>query len=299
LKLFPLLLLPLLGTLTITTAAQDLEPKAYSRAPVGTKFVLVSYGHQSGDVLLDSSLPLRDVSVSLNSLAIGYGQVFALAKRQASVAAVVPYVRGNAKGTLFEEQRTAERSGTADLRARFAINLIGSPALTPREFAKYKAGTVLGASLTMIVPTGQYDPNRLVNLGSNRWSFKPEIGLARAYGRWILEADGGVWLFTENRNFFGGVRRRQKPLTSLQGHIIYNLKPRMWVAFDATYYRGGRTIVNDVTNADLQKNSRIGATFSMPLSRHHSLKMAYAKGVTTRVGGDLTTLAVAWQYTWF
>lgn len=298
-KLFPLLLLALPGALAITASAQDLEPKAYSRAPVGTKFVLVSYGHQSGDVLIDSSLPLRDVNVSLNSIAIGYGQVFALAKRQASLAAVVPYVRGSAKGTLFEEQRTAERSGTADLRARFAINLVGSPALTPREFAKEKPGTVLGASLTVVVPTGQYDPNRLVNLGSNRWAFKPEIGLAHPVGRWILEADGGVWLFTENHNFFGAVRRRQKPLLSLQGHVIYNLKPRMWVAFNATYYRGGRTIINDVVNADVQKNSRIGATFSLPLSRHHSLKMAYAKGVTTRVGGNLNTIALAWQYTWF
>lgn len=162
------------------------------------------------------------------------------------------------------------------------MNLKGSPALSPREFAAYKPRTGVGASLTVIAPTGQYDPRRLVTLGSNRWAFKPELGVSKPKGRWTLEMAGGLWLFTANNNFFGGSRREQKPLVSLQGSLVYTLRPRMWASVNATYFTGGQTIVNGVVNADRQKNSRIGATFSFPLHQRQSIKVAWGKGLTTR-----------------
>jgi hypothetical protein len=148
------------------------------------------------------------------------------------------------------------------------------------------------------MPTGQYDPRRLVNPGSNRWAFKPEVGLSKPVGRWTFEVAGGVWLFTTNRNFFGGVQRGQRPLSTVQGHVVYTLRPRMWLAVNGTFYTGGRTVVNGVLNADAQRNSRIGATFSLPVSKRQSVKIAWAKGVTVRFGGDVTTFAVGWQYVW-
>ncbi len=279
--------------------AQDLDPRAYSRSPIGTNFIVFSYGHHSGDVLVDSALPLTDVSVGLNTMAFGYGRTFGLAGRQANATLVLPYVQGTVKGTVFETQTQVRRSGMADLRARFSLNLIGSPAMSPKEFATTKTKTLLGASITVVAPNGQYDPNRLVNLGANRWSFKPEIGLSHPLNRWTFEFNGGVWLFTENKDFFGGARRKQKPVASFQGHVIYTVRPRMWVAFNSTYFQGGRTVTNGTINQDLQKNSRVGATFSLPLSQHHSVKFLMAKGLTTRIGGDLTLFSVAWQYSWF
>jgi hypothetical protein len=280
------------------TSAQEMEPRAYSRAPVGGQFLIFSYAHQTGDVLADSSQPLRDVTVKLNSYALGYGRTFGLKGRQASVSVLGSYTTGKAAGTVFEERREVRRSGLGDVRVRFATILIGGPALSPREFASYKPGGQLGVSLTVVAPTGQYDPRRLVNLGSNRWSFKPEMGLSKPVGRWTVELVSGVWLFTANNNFFGGSSREQKPLVSFGGHLIYTLRKRMWASVNATYYTGGRTVVNGVLNDDMQKNSRAGATFSLPLNEHHSLKVAYAKGLTARFGGNLSTIAVAWQYAW-
>jgi hypothetical protein len=141
-------------------------------------------------------------------------------------------------------------------------------------------------------------PRRLVNISSNRWSFKPEVGLSKPFGRWTIEVAGGVWLFTGNNNFFGGSQREQKGLSTIQGHLIYTFRPRMWLALNATYYTGGRTVVNGVVNADTQKNSRLGGTFSLPLNSRQSVKVAWAKGVTARFGGDLNTFAAGWQYTW-
>jgi hypothetical protein len=178
------------------------------------------------------------------------------------------------------------------------MNLKGSPALNPREFAAYKRKTVVGTSLTVIAPTGQYDPHRLVTLSSNRWAFKPKLGLSKPKGRWTMEVAGGVWMFTANKNFFGGSRREQKPLLSFQGDLIYTLRPRMWVSINATYLTGGQTTINGVVNADRRRNSRVGATLSLPLHQRQSIKVAWAKGLTTRFGGDMNSIAVGWQYTW-
>jgi hypothetical protein len=276
-----------------------MEARSYSRAPVGHNLVLFTYAYQNGDVLFDPALPLTDVSVGINSTVVGYVHTFNLMGRQASASAAVPYVWGKVRGTVFEQEQEITRSGLGDLRMRLGVNLIGSPALGPREFAAQKPSTVLGASLTVVAPTGQYDPRRLVNLGSNRWAFKPEVGLSQPLGNWTLEAIGGVWLFAENDDFFGGSLREQKPLASFQGHVIYTFRPRMWLAANATFYTGGRTVLDGRINADFQRNSRAGLTFSLPIGPQHSIKVAWAKGVTARIGGDLNTIAVGYQYSWF
>ncbi len=279
--------------------AQEMEPRSYSRAPLGTQFAVVTYAYQTGDVLTDASLPLRDVKVKLNSVAVGYGRTFGLAGRQASLSFAAPYIKGTVRGTVFEDQQLVTRSGLGDVRLRFTMNLKGSPALKPREFAAYKPKSVLGVSLSVVAPTGQYDPARLVNLGSHRWAFKPEIGFSKPLRRWTLEAAGGGWFFTANHKFFGGSHRAQRPLLSIQTDVVYTLRPRMWISFNATYYRGGQTVVNGTVNNDRQANSRIGATYSLPLNQRQSLKLAWAKGVTTRLGSSLNTVLVGWQYTWF
>ncbi len=280
-------------------AAQDMEPRAYSRAPVGTQTVVVTYGFQHGDILTDSALPLTDVSVKLNTGVLGYARTFGIYKKQVNFGVAVPYFHGWVKGTVFEEQLEVKRSGLGDMRLRFSTMLRGAPALSPKEFAAHKPKTLIGVTLSVIVPTGQYDPRRLVNIGSNRWAFKPEVGISKPFGKWNVEFAGGGWFFTENSNFFGGVRRRQEPLLSLQAHTSYMIKPRMWVAFSGTYFRGGRTKINGVANNDAQSNSRIGATFAYPFKKRQSLKFAWMKGVTTRFGGDISSYSVGWQYTWF
>ena len=298
-KLSRLIQVFLSAAIASTAAAQEMEPRAYSPAPVGTQFVVLSYGHQSGDVLLDASLPLKDVSINLNAATFGYGRTFNLAGRQANVAVLFPYLWGTAEGTIFEDQIKVRRSGGGDLRFRFSTLLKGGDALGPGEFAQRKPQAIIGASVSVIAPTGQYDPARLVNPGSNRWAFKPEIGISKPKNRWTFEVMGGAWLFTANNSFLGSSRRAQKPMASFQGSVIYTLRPRMWVSGNATFYRGGSTVITEQANEDRQENARVGATFSLPLNQRQSLKFAWAKGVTTRIGGNLNTFVVGWQYAWF
>ena len=280
-------------------SAQELEPRAYAPSPTGANFVLLAYGHSSGDVVFDPAVPITDVSAKINTTALFYGRTFSLFGRSASAAVQLPYVWGDVSGAVFEERTSVHRSGLADLRLRLTSNILGGPALSPREFAARRPRTTLGASVVLVAPTGQYDPAKLVNLGTNRWSVKPELGLSHPTGRWWLELYAGAWIFGENANFFGGSRKEQSPLGSLQGHVAYVFRPRLWVAGNATFYTGGRTTVDGVQKADLQRNSRFGLTLAVPVKRRSALKVSWARGLVTRIGGDFDTLAVGYQFLWF
>jgi hypothetical protein len=278
--------------------AQELEPRAYSPNPTGANFVVLGYGHSKGDVVFDASLPVQNVEAKINTTSLLYGRTFGVLGRSASAGVALPYVWGSIEGEVAESFRRITRSGLADLRLRLAVNLVGGPAIGPRDFASRRPATTLGASLSLVAPTGQYDPAKLINLGSNRWSWKPELGLSHPRGRWVFELYGGAWFFTDNDNFYGGSRREQQPIGTLQGHVGYTFKPRLWLAGDATLYSGGRSTVDGVRKDDLQRNSRLGLTLALPVGRRHSIKFAWATGFTTRIGGDFDTLAVAWQYLW-
>jgi hypothetical protein len=278
-------------------AAQEMEPRAYSPNPVGTTFLLATFARSTGGILTDPSLPVDDVEAEVDSVALGFGHTFGLFGRSAGIAIVQPRSSGHFSGTLNGEDAEASRSGIGDTKLKLTANLLGAPALSFAEFAQRKPRTTLGASLTVSAPTGDYHGDKLVNIGTNRWAIKPEIGLSHPVGPWSFEAIAGVWLFEDNDNFFGGQRREQEPLASVQGHVGYTFRPRLWLAVNATFYEGGRTTIDGLRRDDRQSNSRYGLTFSMPVSRRQSLKLHWNDGASTRFGSDFTTWGVTWQYT--
>jgi hypothetical protein len=279
--------------------AQQLEPRSYTPSPVGANILGLGSLYSSGDAALDPSSPLTNVYARVNSAVPYYTRTFGFIGRQASVTAATSYAWYTVHGDVYEVGRSVSRSGFADPLFRFAVNLMGGPALTPLEFRRHKPETSLGTSLTVIPPFGQYDPSKLINLGTNRWSFKPEFGVSQPLGDWAFEFYAGVWLFTDNDNYFGGQVRRQDPLASYQAHVVYTARPRMWVAFDFTYYVGGTTTVNGQHKNDRQDNTRAGITLSVPMTSSQSLKLTWARGVSTRIGSSFDTLGAAWQLIWF
>ncbi len=286
--------------LCMGAAAQDLEPRAYSPSPVGTSFVGFSLSRSSGDISFDPTIPITNAHAALNSSAMGVGQTIGLLGRQAMITAGLPYVWGNVSGDVGELSASVYRSGVADLKTRFSLNLVGVPAMTPREFAqRTRKNFIVAASLSMSWPTGQYGNTKLINLGTNRWSFKPEIGISYPVKKLDLDLYvAGTW-FTDNKSFYTGQSvRSQDVLTALQGHVSYTVKPRLWVAVDSTWYGGGATEVNGGPPTGRQGNTRLGATASLPLWKGQSLKATYSSGVSGNIGQKFTTLGVGWQYVW-
>jgi hypothetical protein len=176
----------------------------------------------------------------------------------------------------------------------------GAPAASSLEMAKAPRRTILGASVTVVAPTGQFFPDKVINVGTNRWKVKPEFAVSKPIGqRWLLDTYAGVWLFGTNDSFYPGASQRsQAPIGAFQAHISYTFGRTLWAAFDATSYIGGRTTVNGIEGDDRQSNSRIGATLVLAVGQRHSVKFAMSKGAITRHGLDFSTFSIGWQTGW-
>jgi hypothetical protein len=279
-----------------TVRAQSIEPRSYSNAPVGVNFLIGGYAYTRGGLAFDPSLPLTNPSLRTSNAVLGYATVLFWGK-SGKFDVVVPYtwLSGSALYQGNPVQRKVE--GFSDSLVRVSVNLYGAPALTLPEFRSYEQDVIVGASLQVLVPAGQYDDTRLVNIGTHRWYFKPEIGISKALGQWTLEGKGAVTLFTTN-DFFNGNRRSQDPLYSFEAHAICNFPYGIWVSADATYFAGGRTTLNGTLNGDLQQNWRAGATLAFPVDARDSVKLYASKGLSARTGNSYDVLGVAWQYRW-
>lgn len=279
-----------------TLNAQEMQPRAYFPAPVGINFFGISYSHNAGGLLLDPSLPVEDAHIVANFGTLSFGQSLGVLGRTAQALIIVPYVQADLTGGVAGTVQSGYRSGVGDMVFRYAMNITGAPAMHLQQYANYRQKTIVGASITLSTPTGQYDPSLAINIGANRWGFKPEVGISRAFGKWVIEGAAGIWLYTANNNFYGGSTRAQNPLWSIQGHFLRFLPHRIWVAFDGTYFMGGRATVDGVQRLGYMANSRLGATLGVVIDRRQSLRISYFDGVLTRIGTDVSSFGIAYNY---
>jgi hypothetical protein len=251
-------------------------------------------------VSFDPTVPITDVHALLYSQVLGLGQTFGLFGRQSLVTVALPYVIGTVTGQVGEQTGSVRRSGLADLKFRLSCNLYGVPALSPAEFAALPhRSVVIGTSIAVEAPSGQYEDAKLINLGTNRWAFKPEIGLSYPLHKFYFDVYAGAYLFGGNSHYYPGqASRTEDGLYSVQAHVSYTIRRALWAAFDSTWYGGGAVRVNDGPTAERQSSSRLGTTLSVPLTKQHSIKLSYSSGVTARVGANFNTLGVSWQYLW-
>ena len=276
--------------------AQDLLPGAYVPAPVGFNVITATSSVSIGDLSFDPALPVDDGRARLGAVAVAFSHTLPIAGRFASIGAAMPFMRGHVEGLVRGVPQEATRLGQADLSGRIAINLFGAPAMTLKEFASYRQSTVLGVSLVVRAPTGQYDSLRFINVGANRWSFAPEVGLSRRRGRWTLEGNLGATFYTDNDDYVGGTRS-QAPIIGVQGHLVYTWRPGLWLAGDANFWRGGRITANGIESPVEQKNSRAGITLAVP-KRSHQFRVAYSLGAYTTIGGDFHSIGFSYSYAW-
>lgn len=278
--------------------SQDLEPRAYTNIPTGLNFILAGYGYTTGGVLFDPAVPLENAHINVHGSVFAYARSLNIGGLSGKFDMILPYAWLSGSADFQGQTVYRDISGLGDPRLRMSVNFLGAPAIPLSGFKDYKQDLVVGASLQVFLPLGQYDPDRLVNIGTNRFSFKPELGLSKRVGPMQLELTGGAAFYTVNHEFYQGKTRSQKPIGSIQGHINYNFPKGIWAAVDGTYYWGGKTILDGIEGNDLQKNTRLGITFALPLNLHTSLKLNLSTGVSTRTGSDFDAIGVIWQYRW-
>jgi outer membrane putative beta-barrel porin/alpha-amylase len=283
------------------TSAQDLDPRAYANVPVDATLLISGFAVSHGGVLTDPTLPITDINATIEAPSIGAARTFSLFGQTAQVFGVLPYAWAQVSGNVLGDAASISRAGLSDVRLRFSILVRGAPASSVVEIAKAPRRTILGTSLTVVAPTGQFFSDKLINIGTNRWSLKPEFAVSQPIGRqWLLDAYAGLWLFTDNPSFYPGASlRSQAPIGAFQAHVSYNFQPKLWVAFDATYYTGGTTTVDGAHNDDRQSNARVGGTLAFPAGRRHSVKLSFSRGAIIRFGSNFSTVSIGWQTAWF
>jgi hypothetical protein len=277
--------------------AQDLEPRAYTNTPVGMNFLVAGYGYTTGGLATDPAVPLTDTHLEVHTAVLAYARSIDVFGTSGKVDVILPYAWLSGSALYAGRPRTRDISGFADPRFRLSVNLYGAPALSLEDFLAYEQDLIVGVSLAVNPPLGQYESDKLVNIGTNRWSVKPEIGISKAFGRLILEVVPGAVIYTTNPNFIGRTRD-QDPIFSVQGHVIYGLRSGIWAALDATYFRGGASTINGIETDTLQESTRLGLTVALPIDRYQSIKLYGSTSLTTRAGGGFDGAGVFYQYRW-
>ena len=236
-------------------------------------FLFTGYSYSQGGLFTDPAVPIQDADLEFQNIILAYANSFNLGGRSSKFSVMIPYACVSGSAKFAGDTYPRDISGFADPRFELTVNFFGAPALSLKEFEGYKPDLIVGGSLQVTPPIGQYDSTKLVNIGTNRWSVKPEIGVSKTVGSLTAELAAGATLFSNNKDFFEGHTLEIDPIYSIQGHVIYNFKSGIWCALDGTYYWGGETTIDSVKGDTLQENTRIGATFSFPINRRNSVKL--------------------------
>jgi hypothetical protein len=290
--------LVVLGMTASSVGATDIEPRAYSNIPVGMNFLLAGYGYTKGNVTFAPSVPIENGKMEIHNTVLAYVRSLDFWGKSGKVDIIIPQAWLSGQAEFRGETNSREISGFADPIFRLYVNLFGAPALSMKEFAGYQQDTIIGASLAVSPPAGQYDPNKIVNIGTNRWTIKPEIGISKAWGALIAEVAAGVFVFTNNDQPFLANTQEQTPLYNFQGHLIYSFGKGIWGALDANYYTGGRVARDGKIADNLQQNWRVGATLSFPINKQNSIKVSGNTVVHSRTDSFFDTIGITWQYRW-
>jgi hypothetical protein len=285
------------GLWTANLAAQELTPRLYWPAPKGTKVLVSGYTYLDGDVLVDRSLPISGVDSRINSGVLAYVQTLGLWGRSSNLLVELPYTWGKTKGFVYGTPAQREFSGAGDLGVTLTVNLLGAPSMTREDFLKLRANPhpLLGASLKVLAPTGQYDKHRLINVGLNRWATRAQFGsIIPLHPSWLLELSASVWFFGDDDEYLTG-KREQAPIYGAQVHLIKRLRPGFWASLDLSAFRGGRQTIEGNKLDDEQRNGKIGATLVVPFLQRHAIKLGYATGTVTRYGNDFDQFLLSYN----
>jgi len=277
--------------------AQDTEPRRWSQMPTGMNFVGVGFAYTGGDIFFDPLLRIEEATFELQTLGLSYIRSLAFMGKSARLDFVLPYSAGRWEGTIDAEYASVRRRGPGDARARFSVLLYGGPAETPEEFARtVKSDTVIGAAVSLTLPTGDYNSARLINLGSNRWVIRPQLGVTHSRGNWSGELTTSTFIYTNNDSFWQGTELETDPLFAVQAHLVYTFRPGLWTSLGTAYGWGGEATVNGVAKNNPSGNWLTSLSFGFPINRKQGLKVAWVSGRTQKpTGADIDSLLLSYS----
>jgi hypothetical protein len=266
---------------------------------VGLNQLELDYAHAEADASLDSTLEVVGAHFQQNAATISYTHNFGMLGHLAWVQMSVPFasVSGSVAGTDIPGSTT----GLGDSSLQLTALLKGGRALSAAEFARYEPSTTVAVSLTVGAPTGEYDADKVLNLGSKRWSFKPEFAVSQPFGAdrsWVLDLYANAYFFTDNTAYHRTETLRQEALPGVEGHISHDFTQSLWVSLDLRYSSRGETVVDSVNQNDPQERLTAGTEVNWSPSSNHSLVFLFAKALVYRNAPSETVVALRYIYSW-
>ena len=280
--------------------AQDIEPRRWATLPLKTNFIGVGYGYTNGKIFFDPVLDVENASVDVNNIIMEYVRPFSIGKKLARVDVRVPYSIAKWEGILAGNPTTVKRNGFSDPRLRLSVNILGPSAMELKEMQEYLKAhpvyTVVGASISVTFPLGQYYNDKLLNLGQNRFVFRPQAGFVHTWRNWSYEITASLYLFTNNNDFFNGGARKQDPVFAVQTHLIRRFNHGIWGSLSLGSGLLGESLVNNQPNRDKREDVLGALSLGMPITKKQALKAVYQRSQTLNdIGGDTNTYAIIWS----
>lgn len=302
-----LALMPLgLGILLLPandSLAQDLEPRRWSHLPVGLNILGAGVAATDGDILFDPVMQIEDGTFRLYSMGSSYVRSFEWLGKSSRLDIKLPYVYGRWEGLVAGEYAAIRRHGFGDPRLRFSMLLYGAPPLSGSEYMQYRArhpvATTIGAAVTVVLPWGEYFPDRLINLGGNRYVIRPSLGLLHRRGPWEFECTTSLSFYQDNDEYFGNSRMERDPLWFLQGHVTRDLARGQWLTLSGGFSYDGEFYLNGESLDYSERTSYVSVAWGMALTRQQSIRVAYVKADTQVVlGSSSDNLLLSWSLAW-
>jgi hypothetical protein len=282
-----------------SASAQELEPRRWAHLPVGANFAGVGYVYTDSDINFNPTLEIEDATGEIHTTAISYVRALDVFGKSGRIDVLVPYSNGRWEGLLEGEPASTRRSGFNDPKFRFAVNLLGSPAQRGEAFRQYKVNTIVGAAIEITAPLGDYQDDKLINLGKNRWAIRPQLGIVHNWDKWAAELTTSAWFYTDNDDFSGDMTLEQDPVYALQGHLIYTIRPGLWVSASAAYGGGGQQSIDGTEVGEQIGKYLYAASFGLPVNRKQGVKFSYIRGETTKdTGDDSNRVLMAYSVMW-
>ena len=286
-----------------TLVAQDLEPRRWTHLPVDTHTLGVGYAGKDEQIFFNPLVGITNGSSDLNAWLARYSYSFNWSGMTARLDGILPYISGTWRGLVDGEpgQRTVRAGG--DPWLRLSVNFYGSPALRGRAFKDFvmdnPVRTTVGASLAVSLPLGGYDQRELINVGRNRYTLRPQMGVLHLRGPWSYELTGSVYIFSDNTDFVESSRLSQDPVFALQAHGTRNFKGNFWLGAGMAYANGGKVSL-DGARIDYEVDNVLwNLVGSYRITTNQSVMLAWQQGRTqVDVGTDSDSWLLSWAIAW-
>ena len=195
-------------------------------------------------------------------------------------------------------------SGYGDPSVQLAVNLLGTPKIkTIFDYLNYEPTWTLDAAVMLGVPIGQYDADKIVNLGLNRFfgriafPFKYHFRVFSPGYRSSLEVVPSVWLFAENDDFVGQ-KLQNDPMWQLEAHWTHDFTRQFFGSIDLLYRNGFQSEIDGVNIGSDVEIGDLGFTLNFQVTENVTIRTSFSSNVFGDSDVDTSMIRLQFVYAW-